>query len=50
MTFVLLAVALLIAALIVLPTPDDAATVDVYVVAPACPPGELLYFVRAARP
>ena len=38
------------AAVIVLPTEGDAATVDIFVVAPGCPPGELLYFTRAARP
>ena len=38
------------AAVIVLPTADDPATVDVYVVRPACPPGELLLFAREARP
>ena len=34
------------AAVVLLPTPDDPGTVDVYVVKPACPPGEFLYFVR----
>lgn len=38
------------ATVIVLPTEDDPTSVDVYVVRPGCPPGELLYFVRAARP
>jgi hypothetical protein len=38
------------AAVIVLPTPGDAQTVDVYVVEAACPPGGFLYFARAARP
>jgi hypothetical protein len=38
------------AAVIVLPTKGDEKTVDVFVVAEGCPPGDLLYFTRAARP
>ena len=38
------------AAVIVLPTPDDPATADVFVVEPSCPAGQFLYFARAARP
>lgn len=38
------------AAVIVLPTPQDPATVDVYVVEPACPEGSFLFFARVARP
>lgn len=34
------------AAVLLLPTPDDPSTVDVYVVKPECPPGEFLHFVR----
>ena len=34
------------AAVLLLPTPDDPSTVDVYVVKPECPPGEFLYFAR----
>jgi hypothetical protein len=37
------------AAVLLLPTPDDPASVDVYVVKPACPPGEFLYFARVPR-
>lgn len=38
------------AGVIVLPTEGDGTTVDVYVVKPSCPPGELLFFARQARP
>ena len=38
------------AAVIVLPTPDDPASADVFVVAPDCPAGQFLYFARVARP
>lgn len=38
------------AGVIVLPTPDDPATVDVFVVAPSCPEGTFLFFTRAPRP
>lgn len=38
------------ATVIVLPTPDDPTTVDVYVVEPSCPPGEFLFFAREPRP
>jgi len=34
------------AAVLLLPTPDDPGTVDVYVVKPECPPGEFLHFAR----
>ena len=37
------------AAVVLLPTPDDPGTVDVFVVKPECPPGEFLYFVRVPR-
>ena len=37
------------AAVVLLPTPDDPSTVDVFVVKPECPPGEFLYFVRVPR-
>ena len=38
------------AGVIVLPTPDDPATVDVFVVEPSCPAGTFLFFTRAPRP
>lgn len=38
------------AGVIVLPTPDDPATVDVFVVEPSCPDGTFLFFTRAPRP
>lgn len=38
------------AAVIVLPTPDDPSTADLFVVTPACPAGEFLYFARVPRP
>ena len=38
------------AGVIVLPTPDDPATVDVFVVEPSCPEGTFLFFTRAPRP
>lgn len=38
------------AGVIVLPTPDDPATVDVFVVEPTCPEGTFLFFTRAPRP
>jgi hypothetical protein len=37
------------AAILVQPTPGDAATLDVYVVAPGCPAGEFRYFTRVPR-
>jgi hypothetical protein len=37
------------AAVLLLPTPDDPASVDVYVVKPTCPTGEFLYFARVPR-
>ena len=38
------------AAVIVLPTPEDPSTADLFVVTPACPAGEFLYFARVPRP
>lgn len=38
------------AAVIIVPTPDDPTTADVYVVDPQCPPGEMLVFLRVPRP
>ena len=38
------------AGVIVLPTADDPATVDVFVVEPSCPEGSFLFFTRAPRP
>lgn len=38
------------AAVIVLPTPEDPSTADLFVVTPACPTGEFLYFARVPRP
>jgi hypothetical protein len=38
------------AAVIILPTPEDPTSADLYVVTPQCPRGEFLYFARVARP
>jgi hypothetical protein len=38
------------AAVLLLPTSDDPAAVDVFVVEPTCPPGSFLYFARVPRP
>lgn len=38
------------AAVLLLPTTDDPASLDLFVVEPACPPGSLLFFARVPRP
>ena len=38
------------AAVLLLPTTDDPASLDLFVVEPACPPGSFLYFARVPRP